>query len=113
MNRRLITKEELAEILGLVREDGTPMTDGINDKAASGEWPSRLVLGKLRFADEDVEAILDICKRGGGNEPEHIPSPAKAAVKRRRRSQAAAASAPGAFGDLTPLPIRDRRSPHP
>jgi hypothetical protein len=111
MNRRLITKEELAEILGLVREDGTPMTDGINDKAASGEWPSRLVLGKLRFTDEDVEAILEICRRGG--ETPAAPASPPDPKPRRRRSKTAAASVPSAFGDLTPLPIRDRKASRP
>jgi hypothetical protein len=105
MTRRLITKEELAEILGLIREDGTPMTEGISVKAASGEWPSRLVLGKLRFSDpEDVEAILEICKRGGDTTttPSPVPEP-------RRRKRRQTTSTAGAFGDLSPLPIRDRR----
>lgn len=104
MNGRLITKEELAVILGLVREDGTPMVSGINEKAGTGEWPSRLVLGKLRFHDpEDVEAILEICKRGAEKSPAPVSAPA---TRRRRKTPAAAAAG---FGDLTPLPIRDRR----
>ncbi|MGI5288075.1 hypothetical protein ACQEVF_32690 [Nonomuraea polychroma] len=112
MTRRLITTEELAEILGLVREDGTPMTHGIHVKAASKEWPSRLVLGKLRFAEDDVEAIIAICKRGG--ETPAVPaSPPEPKPRRRRRDKtpASAASVPSAFGDLTPLPIRDRTRP--
>ncbi|MGW4796134.1 hypothetical protein ACWEPC_27310 [Nonomuraea sp. NPDC004297] len=109
----MITKEALAEILGLIRDDGTPMTDGINDKAASGEWPSRLVLGKLRFADpDDVEAILDICKRGGSNASANMASPPESKRRRRTKPSATSPGVSGAFGDLTPLPIRDRRSPH-
>jgi hypothetical protein len=54
---RWLDKEELAQRFGLVNKAGQPSTHQIKRKAATGEWPSHLVMGKLRFSPEDVAAI--------------------------------------------------------
>ncbi|MBG0825761.1 hypothetical protein HS048_34315 [Planomonospora sp. ID91781] len=72
-----------------------------NRKAASGEWPSRLVLGQLRFSPEDVAAIEEL-----------LIHPA---TRHRREAHPLppAKKRPSGFADLTDRPIRMRRGAAP
>lgn len=110
---RWIDKYELAERFGLVNAKGKPQTYTIQRKAATGVWPSRKVLGQLRFSPEDVAAIEELLLHPATAQK---AQPAPAPTTRSRRDSAPKASGPstkptrtGGFADLEPRPIRDRR----
>lgn len=105
---RWLTKDQLAARFGL------DSVHGINRNAASGAWPSRKVLGQLRFSPEDVKAIEELLTHPATRRRKQAaPLPTQPRARRTQQSSASAAtpSKTGGFADLRPRPLRDRSRP--
>ncbi|MEU8040955.1 hypothetical protein [Streptosporangium sp. NPDC049078] len=100
---KYLTPEELAARYGL------DSVHGIHRNAASGAWPSRKVLGKLRFSPEDVAEIDELITHPATRRRREAAPPPPPPRQRRPRQTSASPLRGAGFADLTPRPIRDRR----
>lgn len=106
---RWLDKYDLARRFGLIDGDGEPRVSGINRKAASGEWPSHLVQGELRFSPQDV-AVIEEKLRHPATKARPVPAPAPPRASRASSQRSAKTErSRGGFADLEDRPIRDRR----
>ncbi|MFD9949991.1 hypothetical protein ACFWYW_28415 [Nonomuraea sp. NPDC059023] len=98
-----MTKHELAIHFGLVDENGKPQVFTIGRRAASGEWPSHMPNGKLRFSPEDVAAIEDMLRhpatrRREAAKPEQVEQRVRRQTKQNRAGRGASPRGAGLLG---------------